>query len=319
MRRRRARRIAAALFVGGAATLAAIVASIFLNQLIGADSFWVAVVDGFLVGSVAAATAAVLMPLLRVASGRSLEARLLAAASPAHPLLRALMLNAPGTYAHSVAVANLAETAADDIGANALLARVGAYYHDVGKIQNPEWFFENLTVGVNPHDAASPEESVHIITAHVRDGERLEREYHLPHEIEEITRQHHGTSLVKYFYHKAATSQPGVYKADFRYQAEKPTSREAALLMLADASEAAVRAAQGRPDLSVSRIVNKIVADKVEDGQLTDSGLSEEDIRRVSDIYIDMLSSMYHSRIEYPDMPSKEEIDADQHREQARS
>lgn len=318
-RRRRTRRIVAAVLVGAVATGAAVVTSIVVEHFIGSDSVMVAAVVGFFAGSAAAGSAVLMMPAIRVASGRSLEARLLAAASPAHPLLRALMLNAPGTYAHSVAVANLAETAADEIGANALLTRVGAYYHDVGKIENPDWFFENLRTGVNPHDQATPEESVNIITAHVRNGEHLVREYQVPHEIESIVRQHHGTSLVRYFYHKATTQHAGVYEADFRYQAEKPTTREAALVMLADACEAAVRASQNKANLRADKVVDAVFSEKIEDGQLEESGLTPQELSRVKEIFVDMLSSMYHSRLEYPEMPSKEVVDADQHSEQARS
>lgn len=303
VRRRRTRRIVAAIVVGGVATGCAILTSVAIAYFTGSTNYWGAAVSGFIVGSVAAAVAAIMMPVIRVASGRSVEARLLTAASPAHPLLRALMLNAPGTYAHSVAVANLGETAADEIGANALLTRVGAYYHDVGKVQDPELFFENLQTGENPHDFMSPGQSVQRITAHVHDGETLVREYRLPHEIEDIVRQHHGTSLVRYFYQKAASQQPDVYEADFRYQAQKPTTREAALVMLADASEAAVRAARQRRDADVPTIVHKVIAEKVADGQLEDSGLSDDDISCIEEIYADMLSSMYHARLEYPEIP----------------
>ena len=164
------------------------------------------------------------------------------AASPEHPLMRELMSKAPGTYAHSVAAANLAEAGAEEIGADALVARVGAYFHDVGKIRRPAYFFENQTSGENPHDEAKPSLSALIITAHVRDGMALGKEYRLPEKIQAIIRQHHGTALVSYFYHKAAATDAAVYEADFRYQGEKPQSREAALVMLADSSEAAVRA-----------------------------------------------------------------------------
>jgi putative nucleotidyltransferase with HDIG domain len=325
-RRRKLARVVAVIGVGGVTTAAAILTAVLLELFFGRDEVLTAAIFGFTTGSAAAAAAVAMMPVIRWASGRRSEARLLIAASPAHPLLRALMLNAPGTYAHSVAVANLAETAADEIGANALLARVGAYYHDVGKVSMACWFFENLQTSENPHDGRTPAESVAIITQHVRDGERLAREYKLPQRVEAIVRQHHGTSLVRYFYYKAASEGGAdVFEADYRYQAEKPTSREAALVMLADASEAAVRAMRSQDRMHVDETVRKVIAEKVDDEQLEASGMSDEDVSRTSEIFIDMLTSMYHARCEYPEAlrPVKlaetpEEVaGADQHREQA--
>lgn len=327
-RRRKMMRVAAVIVVGGVATTAAMLASVVLESLYGSNDLQTAIIFGFLVGSAAAAASVAMMPIIRWASGRRVEAQLLTAASPAHPLLRALMLNAPGTYAHSVAVANLAETAADAVGANALLARVGAYYHDVGKISMACWFFENLQSTENPHDGLKPAESVAIITQHVRDGERLAHEYKLPAPVEAIVRQHHGTSLVRYFYYKAASEGGAdVFEADYRYQAEKPTTPEAALVMLADASEAAVRAMRFQDRIHVDETVHKVIAEKIEDGQLSKSGLSEESVARATETFIDMLTSMYHTRCEYPevlrtaalsDNADEEVAGADQHREQAR-
>lgn len=328
-RRRKMMRILAVIVVGGIATTAAVVTSIAIERFYGSDDLRTAVISGFLIGSAAAAASVAMMPVIRWASGRRVEAQLLTAASPAHPLLRALMLNAPGTYAHSVAVANLAETAADAVGANALLARVGAYYHDVGKISVACWFFENLQTVENPHDGLKPAESVAIITQHVRDGERLAHEYKLPAPVEAIVRQHHGTSLVRYFYYKAASEGGAdVFEADYRYQAEKPTSPEAALVMLADASEAAVRAMRFQDRIHVDETVKKVIAEKVEDGQLIRSGLTEEHVARATETFIDMLTSMYHTRCEYPEvlrtgaLPdgiTEEVASADQHRQQARA
>lgn len=299
-RRRRIRRVVAVVLVGGVASATAIAVSVLIAVATGAAEVQRAALIGWVIGSAATAASVSMMPLIRWASGRSAEARLLQAASPAHPLLRALMLNAPGTYAHSVAVANLAETAADELGANALLARVGAYYHDIGKISAACWFFENLQSNQNPHDGRTPAESVRIITQHVADGEQLARSYHLPREVEEIVRQHHGTSLVRYFYHKAASEDAGVFEGDFRYPAEKPSSREAGLVMLADASEAAVRAMSDHSHDRVEEAVRAVIAEKVADGQLAECGLTDGDVQTVVDTYTDMLTSMYHSRCEYP-------------------
>ena len=241
--RRKLRRILAAALVAGTAIIVAATAAVVADNVFGgSNENELAAFVGGVAGFTAAMVAALMMPLVRKVSGRSEEAALLEAANPAHPLLRQLMIDAPGTYAHSVAVANLAETAAMEIGANPLLARVGAYYHDVGKISSACWFYENQRNGDNPHDSISPSQSVAVITQHVREGERLGREYHLPRAVDDIIAQHHGTSLVRYFYWRAANDGAQVFEGDYRYQGVKPQSREAALVMLADGCEAAVRA-----------------------------------------------------------------------------
>lgn len=298
-RRYRVRRLVAAGVVAVlAVTMGALISETFamsLGQPVFSAGVW-----GAFGAAVAAFTAALCMPFLRRISGRSQEARLLAAASPTHPLLHELMMHAPGTYAHSVSVANLAETVADEIGANALLARVGAYYHDIGKLTAPCYFFENLENDENPHDGVSPAESVAIITAHVRQGERLSRENQLPAEVEAIIREHHGTSLVRYFYHKASTLEAGVFEAEYRYQGEIPQSREAALIMLSDACEAAVRALRTHDAVLVEQTVRAIVDERITDGQLLRSGMSESDIETTINILTGMLLSMHHARCEYP-------------------
>ncbi|NTU70213.1 MAG: HDIG domain-containing protein [Coriobacteriia bacterium] len=255
-------------------------------------------------GAVGAATATVsalvLIPFIRDGLGLAEDIKLMRAASPEHPLMRELMSRAPGTYAHSVAAANLAEAGAEEIGADALIARVGAYFHDVGKIRRPIYFFENQSNCENPHDEAKPSLSALIITAHVRDGMALGKEYRLPERIQAIIRQHHGTALVSYFYHKAAATDAAVYEADFRYQGEKPQSREAALVMLADSCEAAVRAIKVPVPEQVESTVRAIVDDKVADGQLDEAGLRPSDLERIIKTYSRMLVSMYHGRVEYP-------------------
>jgi len=271
-------------------------------------------------GAVGATTATVfalvLMPFVRDGLGLAEDIRLMRAASPEHPLMRELMTKAPGTYAHSVAAANLAEAGAEEIGADALVARVGAYFHDVGKIRRPVYFFENQANGENPHDEAKPTLSALIITSHVRDGMALGKEYRLPEKIQAIIRQHHGTTLVSYFYHKAAATDAAVYEADFRYQGEKPQSPEAGLVMLADASEAAVRALKVPTAEQIERVVRSIAADKVGDGQLTDAQLDAGTVDRVVGVYTRMLVGMYHARCEYPRAESATErrpVGADQH------
>jgi cyclic-di-AMP phosphodiesterase PgpH len=271
-------------------------------------------------GALGAATATLiallLMPFVRDGLGLAEDIRLLETASPAHPLMKELITRAPGTYTHSVATANLAEAVAERIGADALLARVGAYYHDVGKIRRPVYFFENQQPGFNPHDEARPQLSAVIITAHVNDGYELAKRHHLPPKVLDIIKQHHGTTLVRYFYNKAAALDAGVFEADFRYQGEKPKSREAALVMLADSSEAAVRALQTPNEPRITAVVRAVVEERLEDGQLDESQLSVSDMEQVVETYSHVLASMYHARLEYPPGPDSDRrpSDADQHR-----
>jgi cyclic-di-AMP phosphodiesterase PgpH len=277
-------------------------------------------------GAFGAATATIvallLIPFIRDGLGLADDVKLLEAASPAHPLLKELITKAPGTYTHSVATANLAEAAAEQIGADPLVARVGAYYHDVGKIRRPVYFYENQQPGCNPHDTTKPSLSALIITAHVHDGILLAEEYRLPPKVRAIIRQHHGTTLVRYFYNKAAElADANVYEADFRYQGERPTSPEAALVMLADGAEASVRALKQPSEERVEAAVRAVIADRVADHQLDDAGLSEDDLDRIVSVYVRMLVSMYHARCEYPSMSEAErnELLADQHREPSRA
>jgi putative nucleotidyltransferase with HDIG domain len=281
--------------------------------------------DSALWGALGAATATLLalvvIPFVRDGLGLAEDIRLLEAASPAHPLMRELITTAPGTYTHSVATANLAEAAAEEIGADSLVTRVGAYYHDIGKIKRPIYFFENQSGGCNPHDEAKPALSALIITAHVHDGLLLAEEYHLPPKIRDVIRQHHGTSLVRYFYNKAAAGEAEVFEADFRYQGEHPSSREAALVMLADSSEAAVRALKEPTEPRVEAVVRAIVDEKTADDQLDEAGLTSGELDRIVSIYSHMLVSMYHARCEYPPTPdmTRRAPSVDQHHEPSRA
>lgn len=259
-----------------------------------------------------------LLPFFEHVFGVTTDVRLLELSSPSAPLLRELMAKAPGTYSHSVLAGSLAETAADAIGANPLLARVGAYYHDIGKIARPVFFAENLNGGDNPHDDKTPWLSASIITAHVRDGILLGERNRLPREIVEIIRQHHGDSLVAYFYGKAAGSGQPVYEADFRYSGERPQSPEAALVMLADSVEAALRSISGPSLPEVEAAVREVVREKVDDNQLDDSALTLADIETVVRVYARMLVSIYHPRVKYPSCPMRRPQDAGQRYEPSR-
>jgi len=271
---------------------------------------------GAIGGMIAAVLGYGLLPFFEHLFGVTTDIRLLELGNPASPLLRELMVNAPGTYSHSVMAGNLAEAAAEAIGANPLLARVGAYYHDIGKIRRPGFFVENQAGSENPHDHTTPTLSALIITAHVREGLELAEKYKLPSEITDIIRQHHGNSLVQYFYNKAAEGGEGpVYEADFRYDGLRPQSREAALVMLADSAEAAVRTIK-KPTLPrIEAVVRRIVDDKVADHQLDDADLTLADIERIVKVYAKMLASIYHPRIEYPEARPKKVEHAHQHHE----
>ncbi|MDO9557163.1 MAG: HDIG domain-containing protein [Coriobacteriia bacterium] len=274
---------------------------------------------GSLGGLITAILTLGLLPFFEYIFGVTTDIRLLELGSPSHPLLRRLMTEAPGTYSHSVMTGNLAETAAEAIGANPVLARVGAYFHDVGKLQRPGFFVENQAGGENPHDTTSPTLSALIITAHVREGIDLAREYHLPREIIDIIRQHHGTSMVAYFYNKATSSGEAVLDSDFRYDGERPSSPEAALVMLADSVEAAVRTVKKATPPKIEEAVRRVVAAKMSDHQLDDADLTLADIERVVQVYTRMLASVYHPRIEYPEDELRKEQDAGQRKQPSRA
>jgi len=260
-----------------------------------------------------------LLPFFEYIFGVTTDIRLLELGNPGHPLLKELMVKAPGTYSHSVLTANLAEAAAEGIGANALLARVGAYYHDIGKTRRPGFFVENQAGGENPHDSTTPTLSALIITAHVREGLELAEKHRLPPEIKDIIHQHHGTSLVRYFYDKAAEGEGPVFEADFRYDGERPQSREAALVMLADSAEAAARTIK-KPTLPrIEAVVRRLTDEKVDDGQLDEADLTLADIERAIKVYSKMLASVYHTRIEYPKRPPRRNSNAGKHHESSRS
>ncbi|RME75869.1 MAG: HDIG domain-containing protein [Chloroflexi bacterium] len=226
-------------------------------------------------------------------------------ARPTHPLLRKLLLKAPGTYHHSLMVSNLAEQAADRVGADSLLVRVMAYYHDVGKIQRPYFFIENQPEGINVHEKLDPQISAQIIIGHVTDGLKLAEKYRLPQSIKDGISQHHGTSLVKYFYYQAleAAEKDGrqINEADFRYPGPKPQTRETGILMLADVSESTVRALKPASAEELDEIVQKVIADKLNSGELNECHLTIADLYQIRTAFVDILQGVHHPRIKYPD------------------
>jgi len=222
-----------------------------------------------------------------------------------HPLLRELSARAPGTFHHSIAVATLAEAAAKAIGANSVLARVGAYYHDVGKILNPEFFVENQMESDKLHSSITPEQSVQIIISHVEEGQKIARKYGLPSEIIKFIPMHHGTTLVAYFYGKALKRRElrnvEIEESNFRYKGPKPDSKETGIVMLADSVEAAVRSLDEKTPENIEKTVEAIFENRIEDGQLDESNLTFKDIEEIKKTFIQMLVNLYHPRVKYPE------------------
>ncbi|KEI00963.1 HD family phosphohydrolase [Clostridium botulinum] len=229
--------------------------------------------------------------------------KLLEISNPNHPVQKRLLLEAPGTYHHSVLVANLAEVAAEQVGGNPVLARVSAYYHDIGKIKRPMFFKENQLGSENPHDKINPNLSTLIITSHVKDGVEIAKEYKLPQVIKDAIEQHHGTSLVKYFYITAKNNSEKpeeVKEEDFRYQGPIPESKEVAILMLADSVEAAVRSISEPTKGKIEEMVNNIIKARLNEGQLDNCDLTLKDLEKIRKSFLKTLSGIYHQRIEYP-------------------
>ncbi|MDB1684720.1 HD domain-containing protein [Enterococcus durans] len=228
--------------------------------------------------------------------------------NPNHPLLKQLLEEAPGTYHHSMMVANLSANAVADIGGRSLLTRVACYYHDIGKIKHASFFVENLPSGAeNPHNFLLPEDSKQIIFGHVTDGAKILEEYEMPQMVIDICRQHHGTTLMKYFYIKAKERNPEVTEEQFRYPGPKPQTREAGIVNIADSCEAAVRAMDNPTGEKIEQFVHNLIEERISDGQLDDSGLTLKEIRKVEKSLISGLSSTFHSRIKYPKMKSEAE------------
>ena len=247
-----------------------------------------------------------LQPMLEAAFNLVTPAKLIELSNPNQPLLRRMMIETPGTYHHSMIVANLGEAAAEAVGANALLVRVGAYYHDIGKLVRPLYFKENQ-MGENPHDKTDPRVSAAILTEHTRDGVELAKKHHLPEPIIDMIRQHHGDTPAMYFYAKTVklVGEENVDIRDFRYDGPKPQTSEAAILMLSDTVEAAVRSLSDPTREKISEMIRKLVRGKMEDGQLDECTLTFRDIGRICKAFETVLQGVFHERIEYPNVNLK--------------
>ncbi len=246
-----------------------------------------------------------LLPYLETAFNVTTSLTLMELCDPNTPLQRDLMNKAAGTYQHSLMVANLAEAAALRIGADAQLVRTAAYYHDIGKIKRPEFFSENQMTYLNPHDNLAPTLSTLIITSHVKDGVAMAKEARLPQPIIDMIGQHHGNTVVGYFYHKAKKLDPDINMDDFRYNCKRPQTREAAILMIADTVEAAVRSNINRLSHGqIESFIRNLINDKMNDKQFIECNLTYRDIRDITDEMMRMINSIYHKRVAYPDKKS---------------
>jgi putative nucleotidyltransferase with HDIG domain len=285
----------------GAAAYAAAAIAIGLTLGWPARDVLVSAAWGALNAAVSVVLALQLLPVAEHFSGIETDLTLLEWSDLNRPLMQRLSLEAPGTYAHTVAVANLAEAAARAIGANPLLARVGCYYHDIGKLARPQYFVENQRKGLNPHDKLRPSASASIIRNHVRDGLELADQYGLPRALRAFITEHHGTGSITYFLERAkersgAVTDPG----DFEYPGPLPQSAETAVVMLADGVEAAARVLSEPTPSRIREVVDHIVRQRMEQGQLREAPLTLRQIDVIKEELARVLSGMYHARVDYP-------------------
>jgi putative nucleotidyltransferase with HDIG domain len=259
---------------------------------------------GLASGILSSFVAMTLVPLVETIFNYTTDVKLLELSNLNHPLLKEMIVRSPGTYHHSLVVGNMVEAAAEEIGANPLLAKVCAYYHDIGKMEHPGYFIENQKMGQNPHDHLSPNMSKTVLISHVKDGVELGHKYKLGKPILDVIRQHHGTTLIQYFFNKAKQSDDdnlkAIEEAEFRYPGPKPQFREAALVMLADSIEAAARSCEEPNSVRLQNIVRNIIHRKFMDAQLDECELTLKDLSRIENAFIKILLGIFHQRIDYP-------------------
>lgn len=301
-----------------AATNAVVILAIYLflgifnleyNSLVGLGYSLLAGIGSGIFSSVVAIG---LLPFLESLFGVTTAITLLELSNPNHPLLKELLMKAPGTYYHSMMVSNLAESAAESVQADSLLTRVGAYYHDIGKLKRPYFFSENQLSGENPHSKLSPNLSALIIGSHPKDGVELGLKHRLPEAILDIAIQHHGTSMISFFYQKAVENnscREEVSADKFRYEGPKPQTKEAAIIMLADAVEAGVRSLSKPTSSRVETMIRRMIKEKLDDGQLDQCDLTLKGLDLIAESFVYIMSGIYHSRIEYPEKDLKAELE----------
>jgi putative nucleotidyltransferase with HDIG domain len=293
--------IGASLWVAGANAVAVLAWGLIWHK--SAAEIGVGVIFGAANGLLSSILAMGLMPFLESAFGVTTSIRLMELSNSNNPLLKRLMMEAPGTYNHSILVGNLAEAAADAIGANTMLVRVASYYHDVGKLKRPQFFIENQRPGDNPHDKLQPALSAMIITSHPVDGGRMLRQARMPQEVIDIVEQHHGDSRLNFFYRRAleqADYPELVEEADFRYQGKKPQTKEAGLVMLADSVQAAVQALNTSDRAVIEERVHEVIQSKIgAEDQLRQCPLTFRDLEQIEQSFLMVLSGMNHLRVSY--------------------
>jgi putative nucleotidyltransferase with HDIG domain len=318
----RAERTMTFLWSGLAVSLATLLSAVLFSLVHGSFSvmgsgslLYSAVANGGMAASLTFLTFSVLGRIF----GITTHLQLLELAHPNQPLLYRLAREAPGTYHHSIMVSNLAESAVETVGGDPLFARVAVLYHDIGKVLRPSFFVENQANRANVHDALDPRTSARIIQEHVVDGVRLARKAHLPQSIIDIIQQHHGTTLIKYFYTEALNAGEDVDEAEFRYPGPKPQTKEAGVIMLADGVEAAVRAASQSGKLyeettesqdgqnvrraaRLQQVVDSVIKARLDDGQLDECDLTLKQIEQIRRSFIKILEGIYHPRVEYPEL-----------------
>jgi hypothetical protein len=256
----------------------------------------------FIGGLVSGPLALLLLPLLELSWRTASTFKLNRYMDLHRPLMKELLSKAPGTYQHSMTTAYLAQSVGEAIGANTQLLRIGAYYHDIGKMANPKYFIENQFNGENPHDLMDPRDSAKLIVDHVRQGMKIGQESGLPKVIVDLILQHHGTQLMEYFYNAAAKENPRgpMSEEDFRYPGPKPQSVEAAILMVVDAIEAASRSLQDTNRKSFEKMVRLILVKRLVDGQFSECDVTSRDLNKIIRTLVDALEASFHSRIRYP-------------------
>lgn len=294
----------AGLLYVSAVNVMAIISAELVTRGLSYTTVAIGIIFGILNGIFSAILTIGLLPFLESAFGLTSAVKLLELANPSQPLLKQLLMEAPGTYHHCILVGNLAEAAADAVGGDSLLVRVGAYYHDIGKLRRPYFFIENQFSTENPHDKLTPNLSTLIITSHTEDGAELAREHKLPKPVIDIIKQHHGTSLVSYFFNYALENDKNertVNEEDFRYEGPKPQTKEAALVMMADSVEAAVRAMQKPTPGRIEGLVRRVIKEKLHDGQLDECDLTFKDLDVIASAFVRVLSGIFHHRVEYPE------------------
>jgi putative nucleotidyltransferase with HDIG domain len=268
--------------------------------LILKDNLW-----GILNGFLAVILTIGILPFLESFFDITTSFKLMELSNPNQPLLKKLIVEAPGTYHHSIVVGNLSETAAEEIGGNGLLARVGALYHDIGKIKRPYFFIENQEAYKNIHDDLEPSLSALVIASHVKEGVELANKNKLPKDIINIITQHHGTGLITYFFHRAlqenGASVEEVAEENYRYSGPKPQTKETAIILLADSLEAATRTLTNPTPSRIKNLVKEIIQKNLENGQLEECDLTLKDLDKIGDSFSRILTGMFHSRVEYPD------------------